>query len=184
LTGLRVAVQGVGHVGAFLAEKLAAAGAVLIVCDVNPEAVRRVAERTGAAVVEPEAIFDAPAEVFAPCALGGALSADTLNRLQARVIAGGANNQLAGPDIGERLFSEGRIYAPDYVINGGGIINVAGEIRALKADAAFDPAWVAGKLDGLMSTLAEILQRSVDDNIPTHRIAAHLARERMGLPAL
>ena len=177
--GMTVAIQGVGHVGAFLAEKLHAAGAKLIIADVNQEALREVADKTGATIVSTDAIFDTDAEIFAPCALGGAISVPTLQRLKAKVIAGGANNQLATPGAGEALFAEGRIYAPDYVINGGGIINVAGEIRALDAGEAFDPAWVAGKLSRLMETLDEIFQRSAVDKRPTHEIAGEIARTRI-----
>ena len=179
LDGVTVAIQGVGHVGACLADKLHAAGARLIVADVNAPALREVAARTGASIVSPDAIFDADAEVFAPCALGGAVSAQTLPRIKARVIAGGANNQLASPEVGRVLFEQDRLYAPDYVINGGGIINVAGEIRALDAGEAFDPAWVAGKLDRLMTTLDEVFQRSADERRPTHEIAEEIARARI-----
>ena len=179
LQGITVAVQGVGHVGAYLCDKLHAAGAKLVIADVNTAAVEAVAARTGAAVVAPEAIFDAPAEVFAPCALGGAITLETLDRLSARVIAGGANNQLASEAAGRALFERGLTYAPDYVINGGGIINVAGEIRALEADGAFDPAWVAGKLDRLMETLDEVLTRSSEERRPTHEIANAVARARI-----
>jgi leucine dehydrogenase len=179
LGGLTVALQGVGHVGAFLADKLHAAGAKLVIADVNQDALRQVAEMTGATIVSADAIFDTGADIFAPCALGGALSLETLKRLKARVIAGGANNQLATPEAGAALFAEGRLYAPDYVINGGGIINVAGEIRALEAGAAFDPAWVEGKLARLMRTLDEVFQRSADERRPTHEIAAEIARARI-----
>lgn len=179
VAGLTVAIQGVGHVGAFLAEKLHAAGAKLVIADVNQAALDEVAAKTGAKVVAPDAIFDEAAEVFAPCALGGAVSHETLGRLKARVIAGGANNQLATPEAGEALFKAGLIYAPDYVINGGGIINVAGEIRALEAGAAFDPAWVEGKLARLMETLDEVFQRSKDEKRPTHEIANQIARARI-----
>jgi leucine dehydrogenase len=179
LGGMTVAIQGVGHVGAFLAEKLHAAGARLIIADVNQDALREVAEKTGATIVSTDAIFDTEAEIFAPCALGGAITLDTLKRLKARVIAGGANNQLATPEAGEALFAEGRLYAPDYVINGGGIINVAGEIRALDAGAAFDPAWVEGKLARLMQTLDDVFQRSADERRPTHEIAGEIARARI-----
>src|SRR4051812_42408284 len=95
LDGVTVAIQGVGHVGGFLADKLAAAGAKLVITDVNEAVLREVAERTGARIVAPPAIFDTGADVFAPCALGGAVSTETLDRLSCRVIAGGANNQLA-----------------------------------------------------------------------------------------
>jgi leucine dehydrogenase len=176
---LTVAVQGVGHVGAYLCDKLAAAGAKLVITDVNAAALAAVAARTGAEVVGPEAIFDVEAEVFAPCALGGAITVETLNRLTARVIAGGANNQLAGHEAGRLLFERGLVYAPDYVINGGGIINVAAEIRALDAGGAFDPAWVEGKLARLMETLDEVLRRSANEGRPTHEIAGEIARARI-----
>jgi leucine dehydrogenase len=183
LDGVTVAIQGVGHVGAYLAEKLHAAGARLIITDVNEEALRTVAERTGAKVVAPAAIFDTEAEVFAPCALGGAVNADTLPRLRAKVIAGGANNQLADPEIGRAVYDRGMLYLPDYVINGGGIINVAGEIRALDRGEAFDPAWVEGKLSRLMETLGEVLDRSKAERRPTHEVAGEIAKARISRAA-
>lgn len=179
LDGVTVAIQGVGHVGALLADKLHAAGARLVITDVSTTALREVAARTKAEIVPPAAIFDADAQVFAPCALGGSISLETLARLKARVIAGGANNQLASADAGRALYEKGLIYAPDYVINGGGIINVAGEIRALDQGAAYDPVWVGTKLSRLMQTLEEVLQRSVDERRPTHEIAGEIARARI-----
>ena len=177
--GMTVAIQGVGHVGGFLAEKLHAAGAKLILTDVNAAALDAVAAATGAQIVAPEAIFDAKADAFAPCALGGAITPQTLDRLQGKVIAGGANNQLTTPEVGRAIFERGVVYAPDYVINGGGIINVAGEIRALDAGAAFDPAWVEGKLSKLMLTLADVLDRAKAEGRPPETIAAEIARERI-----
>jgi leucine dehydrogenase len=179
LAGVTVAIQGVGHVGAYLAEKLAAAGAKLIITDVNEDAVRAVARATGAKTVAPGMIFDAEAEVFAPCALGGAVNVDTLPRLRCKVIAGGANNQLADPEVGRAVFERGMLYAPDYVINGGGIINVAGEIRALDRGEDFDPAWVEMKLARLMQTLDEVLDRSRHETRPTHEVANEMARARI-----
>ncbi|MFZ5720811.1 MAG: Glu/Leu/Phe/Val dehydrogenase dimerization domain-containing protein [Pseudomonadota bacterium] len=179
LGGVRVAIQGVGHVGEYLARKLHAAGARLILTDVNAEALRRVAAATDAEIVAPGAIFDVDCDVFAPCALGGAVSLDTLPRIRAPIIAGAANNQLAGPDAGQELFRRGILYAPDYVINGGGIINVAGEIRALAEDAAFDPAWVDAKLDRLMLTLEEVLDQAQRERRPTHEVANEIARARI-----
>jgi leucine dehydrogenase len=183
LDGVTVAIQGVGHVGAFLAEKLHAAGAKLVITDVNEEAVRHVAEKTGAKVVAPNLIFDADAEVFAPCALGGAVNADTLPRLKAKVIAGGANNQLADPETGRGVYDRGMLYLPDYVINGGGIINVAGEIRALDRGEAFDPAWVEAKLSRLMETLGEVLDRSKAEHRPTSDVANEIAKARISRAA-
>ena len=179
LDGVSVSIQGVGHVGGRLADKLAAAGARLVICDPNADLAETVASRTGARIVAPGAIFDADTEVFAPCALGGAITTETLARLRARVIAGGANNQLASPEAGQAIFQKGLIYAPDYVINGGGVINVAAEIRALDAGADFDPAWVETKLDRLTATLEEVLQRSLDERRPTHEVANEVAKMRI-----
>jgi len=179
LDGVTVAVQGVGHVGGYLCDKLSAAGAKLVVTDVNDELLRQVASRTNAKVVTPGAIFDVEAEVFAPCALGGAVNHDTLPRLRCKVIAGAANNQLADADVGRKVFDRGILYLPDYVINGGGIINVAGEIRALDAGEAFDPAWVEAKLDRLMETLGEVLDRSKAERRPSDQVAAEMAKARI-----
>jgi leucine dehydrogenase len=182
LAGVTVAVQGVGHVGAYLAEKLHAAGAKLIITDVNQEALQRIAAKTGAQVVAPDAIFDVDAEVFAPCALGGAVNAETILRIKAPVIAGAANNQLSGQDVGRALHERGVLYAPDYVINGGGIINVAAEIRALEAGSAFDPAWVDAKLARLMQTLEEVLVQAETERRPTGEVADEIARGRIRAP--
>ena len=153
-----------------------------MIADVNAPALHAVAERTGARIVAPDAILDAPADAFAPCALGGAVTADALDRLRGKVIAGGANNQLASRETGRALFDRGLVYAPDYVINGGGIINVAGEIRALEAGEAFDPAWVEGKLSRLMETLGEVLDRSRDERRPAEEVAGEIARARLARP--
>jgi leucine dehydrogenase len=179
LTGVSVALQGVGHVGAYLADKLAAAGAHLTVADVDEHATRAVAARTGARIVSPDAIFDVEADVFAPCALGGAINADTLPRLKARIIAGGANNQLAEPAIGLALTQRGVTYAPDFVINGGGIISIAAEIRALEKGGAYDPAWVEMKLSRLMQTLDDVLERGLREHRPTQDIAIAIAQARI-----
>ncbi len=179
LDGVRVSIQGVGHVGAYLADKLAAAGAKLTITDVNRDALCAVAERTGARVVGTADIFDVEADVFAPCALGGAIDAATLPRLKATIIAGGANNQIADAETVAALQARGIVYAPDFVINGGGIINVAGEIRALAADTAFDPAWVESKLARLIVTLEEVLDRAAVEHRPTQDIAIEIARARI-----
>lgn len=179
LAGTTIAIQGLGHVGAGLADLLHAAGAKLIIADVNPDAVRAVADRTGAKVMPPGAIFDAEADVFAPCALGGAIAPETLPRIKAPIIAGGANNQLSDPACGRALFARGMTYAPDFVINGGGIINVAAEIRALDRGEAYDPAWVESKVTRMIETLDEVLERSITDKRPTHEIAIEIAKARI-----
>lgn len=183
LDGITVAMQGVGHVGGYLAEKLAAAGAKLVMTDVNAELLHAVAARTDAKVVAPGAIFDVDCDVFAPCALGGAINETTLPRIRAKVIAGAANNQLADAPTGRAVFEHGMLYAPDYVINGGGIINVAAEIRALEAGTAFDPAWVDAKLDRLMLTLEEVLDRAKAENRPTNEVANEIAQARISIAA-
>jgi leucine dehydrogenase len=184
LDGVRVSIQGVGHVGAYLAEKLSAAGARLTLTDVNEEALHAVADRVGARVVAPEAIYDAAADVFAPCALGGAINSETLPRITVPIIAGGANNQLADSATVDALAARGIVYAPDFVINGGGIINVAAEIRALEAAGAYDPAWVEAKLTRLMLTLEEVLDRSLAEGRPTQDIAIEIARARIAAASL
>ena len=179
LTGLTVSLQGIGHVGGYLADKLHAAGAKLIMTDVNTALLAEVAERTNAEIVTPDGIYDVQADIYAPCALGATLNDRTLDRLTVKAVVGAANNQLATPEIGEALFARGVLYAPDYVINGGGIINVASELRARQAGGAYDPAWVETKLARLMETLEEILDRSAGEQRPTHQIAAAIAEARI-----
>jgi leucine dehydrogenase len=174
LTGRTIAVQGVGHVGGYLCGHLAKAGAKLVITDVNAEALDQVARATGAQVVAPADIYDVAADIFSPNALGAIINADTLPRLRARVIAGGANNQLATPDMGDRLSEKGIVYAPDYVINGGGIINVASEISG-----AYDPAWVEAKLQRLIQTLGDVLDQAQREGRAANRVADEIARSRI-----
>jgi leucine dehydrogenase len=179
LTGLTVSVQGIGHVGGYLADKLYAAGAKLIMTDVNTALLAEVAARTNAEVVAPDAIYDVKADIYAPCALGATLNPQTLDRLTVKAVVGAANNQLATPDIGQQLFERGVLYAPDYVVNGGGIINVASELRARQTNSAYDPAWVETKLSRLMETFEEVLDRSAAEKRPTHQIADAIAEARI-----
>ncbi|HYE43053.1 MAG TPA: Glu/Leu/Phe/Val dehydrogenase [Caulobacteraceae bacterium] len=179
LNGLTVAVQGVGHVGGYLADHLHRAGARLIVTDVNEPVLREVAERTNAEIVAPDAIYDVAADIYAPCALGATLNEQTLPRLKVKAVVGAANNQLATPDIGERLFRSGVLYAPDYLVNAGGITNVASEQHAIATGGSYDPAWVESKLVRLMQTLDEVLDRSESEKRPTHEIADAIAEARI-----
>jgi leucine dehydrogenase len=179
LKGKTVAVQGVGHVGGYLCDKLHKAGAKLIITDVNQATLDEVAARTGAQVVAPDAIYDVDCDIYAPCALGATLNPDTIKRLKCKAVVGAANNQLATPDIGQALFDAGVIYAPDYLINAGGIINVASEMTARATGGAYDPQWVEGKLVRLMETLAEVLDRSAAEKRPTHEISDAIAEARI-----
>jgi len=170
-----IAVQGVGSVGGYLCKHLAEAGAKLIICDVDAAALADVAMSTGAQIVPPEEIYHQDVEIFSPNALGAIINEGTLERLKAKVIAGGANNQLVIPAMGEFLRRAGILYAPDYVINGGGIINVAAEIRG-----DYDRAWVEAKLDTMVSTLCDVMDTALNENVPTNEVADRIARERIG----
>ena len=175
-----MAIQGVGHVGAYLADKLAAAGAKLTITDIDEAALGEVAARTGGRIVAPAAIFDEDVDVFAPCALGGAISVATAPRLKAKIVAGGANNQLADAAAGQALRrSRHPLRAADFVINGGGIINIAAEIRGLDQGKKFDPTWVEMKLARMIETLDEVLARSQAEKRPPQDVAIDIAKARI-----
>lgn len=174
LNGKTVAVQGVGSVGGYTCEHLAEAGANLVITDIDQEALADIAGKTGAKIVAPDEIYDVEADVFSPNALGAIINEDTLKRLKVKVIAGGANNQLVVPAMGEFVRRAGILYAPDYVINGGGIINVAAEISG-----SYSRDWVAGKLDTLIDTLGDVLDTSLESGRPTNEVADEIARARI-----
>jgi len=178
LVGLRVAVQGLGHVGYGLCEHLHGAGAHLIVTDINKAVLDRAKVQLEAKVVKPDVIHAVEADVFAPCALGGSISEITLPDIKAVVIAGAANNQLSTPEMGEACRQRGILYAPDYVVNAGGIINVAAEVSG-----SYDPKWVKEKLEGLENTLENVFRLAAKKDLPTNLVADKLARERLGLSA-
>ncbi|HFT1865850.1 TPA: Glu/Leu/Phe/Val dehydrogenase, partial [Pseudomonas aeruginosa] len=125
LEGLRVAVQGLGHVGYALAEQLAAVGAELLVCDLDPGRVQLAVEQLGAHPLAPEALLSTPCDILAPCGLGGVLTSQSVSQLRCAAVAGAANNQLERPEVADELEARGILYAPDYVINSGGLIYVA-----------------------------------------------------------
>lgn len=172
LDGIAVAVQGLGHVGALLCRLLAADGARLTVADIDDRALRCAVEGFGAVAVAPEAIYDAEVDVLAPCALGAVINDDTVPRLAAAIVAGSANNQLARDRHGAALGARGILYAPDYVINAGGIINIAHEGPGYRRAEAF--AHVARIHDTLMTLFA----RADADGVPTNQAADRLAEER------
>ena len=173
-SGRTIAVQGVGHVGGGVCRLLAEAGAHLVVTDVNQAALEEVAQATGAKVVAPEDIYDVEADVFSPNALGAVINPETIGRLRCRIVAGAANNQLSTPDMGDVLAQNGVLYAPDYVINGGGIINVAAEISG-----NYDPAWVESKLQTLRKTLGLVLDEAIRAQRPSNRVADEMAALRL-----
>ena len=174
LKGLRVAIQGVGEVGFSLARHLKDAGAELWVTDIFEANQRRAVEQLGAHGVGQHEIFGLDVDVFAPCALGAIVNPQTLEALRAPIIAGAANNQLASPELAEQLRRRNCLYAPDYAINAGGIIDVCyertgGSTAALKAH-----------IEGIETTLAEIFQRAEAEGATTTAIADRMARERLG----
>lgn len=173
LAGLRVAIQGVGSVGYRLAGHLHAAGATLWVSDVWAPNLERAQRAFGAEPVAPGRIHAAPVDVYAPCALGASLNDATIPELRAAIVAGAANNQLAEARHGEALRARGVLYAPDYAINAGGIIDVCAE--RLGEDAAS----VRGRVERIGLTLARIFERAEAEGLPTHVIADRLAEERL-----
>ena len=170
LAGRTVLVQGTGSVGAKLTRLLLDAGAVVLVSDVDEERARA----TGAQPVDPEGALELECDVYAPCALGATLDATTIPRLRCRIVAGAANNQLAAPEDGERLRAAGILYAPDYVINGGGALHGIGLERL---------HWDADRLErevaGIGATLTRIYEAADAEGIPTAVAAERLAAERL-----
>lgn len=175
LQDLEVAVQGAGGVGYHLCSLLAAAGARLRVADVRNGPVERVRDELGAVAVPTESIMTEAVDVFAPCALGAILNSRTIPLLRARIVAGAANNQLARDEDGLALQLAGVTYAPDYVINAGGIISVAREYLGSATEAQ-----VTAEIHGIPSRLTEIFERARREKRPTGAVADAMARERIG----
>jgi leucine dehydrogenase len=173
LAGRHVAVQGVGHVGYWLSRYLHEVGARITVTDIDAERVARVVDDFGATAVEPDAIYGIDADVFAPCALGAVVNDDTLDGFKVDIIAGGANNQLARAEHGERCHERGILYAPDYVINAGGLINVYGELHG------WDTERSKRKAGEIYQTLLRIFETAEAQGLPTASAADRVAEERI-----
>jgi leucine dehydrogenase len=174
LKGKKVAVQGVGKVGGHLVEHLIDEGALVTVCDVLPENTKRIKETfPQVTVVAPDQIFSVDCDIFSPNALGGVINDGTLPQLKCRVVAGAANNQLKEPRHGDELHRRKILYAPDYVINGGGLIQVADELIGYSRDRAFR------KTAAIYDTLLQIFAISKQEEIPTYLAADRLAERRI-----
>jgi leucine dehydrogenase len=171
LEGVRIAVQGVGNVGYHLCRQLREAGAQLAVADVHEELARRACEELSARFVQPAEIHRVECDVYAPCALGGALNDRTVPELRCAIVAGAANNQLAGDHNGAQLAKRGILYAPDYAINAGGLINVAQEVIGYDAQRARERSLK------IYDTILEICERSRALAKPPHRVADAMVRE-------
>jgi leucine dehydrogenase len=171
--GLTVAIQGLGKVGMGVAKRLHQEEAKLIVADVNEEFVRRAADAFDARIASPNDVVTVECDVLSPNALGAILNEQTIPHLHARVVAGGANNQLARDEHGAMLTERGILYAPDYAINGGGIIRVAGQIYG------WDDAEIERRTLAIADTLTAIFRRADAESRPTNVIADAMAEERM-----
>ena len=173
LRGKKVAMQGFGKVGYHTAQHLLEEDAQLVVTDVYDSALDK-ARDLGIKVVAPDDIYDVKSDIFSPCALGGVLNGDTIPRLSCRVVAGGANNQLLSDADGEELHRRGILYAPDYVVNAGGIINVSAEVGM-----AYNPEVAREKTERIYEIMERVIHTSKREEIPTALAADHLAEERL-----
>jgi leucine dehydrogenase len=173
LAGRHVCIAGVGKVGAALAAHLHEAGARLTVSDVAPTALERVGARTGAANVDPSHAHAVACDIYAPCALGGALSRATIPELRCAAVVGSANNQLATRQDAQRIHGTGVLYAPDYVVNAGGVINIAEEKRGYDRSRAYE------RIRGIRTTVHRVLDLAENEGITTSEAADRLAERRI-----
>ncbi len=174
LEGKRIALQGAGHVASYFARHAAKEGASLIISDIYEEKANELAREVGGKVVEPDAIYGQDVDIFTPCALGGIINDDTMDQFKCDIIAGGANNVLDEEDRhGRMLMEKGIIYAPDYVINAGGLINVAGELEGYNEQRCHE------KAAQIYDTILGILNYSEEHDIPTYEASNRLVEERL-----
>ena len=173
LTDRTIAVQGVGKVGANLVERLTKAGAKTIVCDVNQAAADRVNMEHGSVVVGVDEVFEVACDIFAPCAMGGAINATTVEKLQCRAVAGAANNQLETDSQAQRLRERGILYAPDFVVNAGGIINIADELHG------YDWKRAVNAIDQVRDNVRRVFDKAAAQGVGPHEAAMELAEERI-----
>lgn len=173
LKGRTVIIQGLGKVGYNLAHLLHEEGAHVVATDIVPRVVKKAQDELGVAAVEPEGIYDVVGDVFSPCAFGGILNRQTIPRLKCPIVCGGANNQLLEEGDAQRLERRGILYAPDYVANGGGIINLSFELTGYDAEAARD------RLKGIRDTMERVIQRAKAEKITTAQAADRISEERI-----
>jgi len=174
LKGVRVAVQGTGAVGGYLCEYLHKEGAKLIVADINSEAVKSIAEKFDAELAETKSIHSSDVDVFAPCALGGIINDETIPQIKAKIVAGGANNQLLDEKRhGMMIRESGILYAPDYVINAGGLMSVCGELKIST------PEEILKEAEKIYETMLKIFLEADSKNIATHVASDLIAEERL-----
>lgn len=174
LEGRTVVVQGIGHVGEVLVEHITNEGGKVIISDINEARLQEVSSKYGAEIYRGDDVYSIPMDIYAPCALGATVNNDTINKLNAKVIAGAANNQLADENIhGALLQDRGIVYAPDFLINAGGIINVYAELEN------YGKQEIIRKTENIFDTTLEILNTAESNNITTHQAALKVALERI-----
>ncbi len=174
IEGVHVIVQGVGHVGYFLTKELVERGARVTVADVNTRAVEQCVEEFKVNVCPPEDVYDIEADVFSPCALGAILNLKTINRLKVKIVAGSANNQLAHHHYDALLQERGILYAPDFLINAGGLIHVAVLYNHRDLNKSYE------QINTIYHTVYDIFERAAVENLPPNVIAERIARDRLG----
>ena len=173
LEGKTIAVQGIGNVAYNMCRHLHEEGANLIVTDINKEAVQRAVDEFGAKAVDINDIYGVECDIFAPCALGAIINDETIPQLKAKVIAGAANNQLKETRHGDAIHEMGIVYAPDYVINAGGVINVADELYGYNSERAMK------KVEQVYNNVERVIEIAKRDNVPTYVAADRMAEERI-----
>jgi leucine dehydrogenase len=173
VAGKTVAVQGLGNVGLYLCRELHAHDAKLVVTDIDAGRIRRATEECGARAIEPDHIYAAQADIFAPCALGGILNDETIPQLRVEIVAGAANNQLLEERHGTELERRGILYAPDFVANAGGVINVYSELAGWTSQRALR------KADEIYDTTLGVFEIAREQGIPTYEAADRLAERRL-----
>lgn len=174
LDGVKVAIQGLGHVGIEVARRLAEDGAILTVSDLDDNVTKDASRRYHARIVKPEEIYAADVDVFVPCAMGGILNDNTIPQLKCQIVAGSANNQLAEPRHAQALYDRGILYAPDYLVNAGGLIDVAFE------GPGYDVNEVLQHVASIYDTLIEIFENAKAQNITTSEASDRIARRKLG----
>ena len=174
LEGKKILVQGVGHVGEYLVDYLSKEGAEIFISDIHEDTISRISKSYGATHIDLNDVYDVAMDIYAPCALGGTLNDDTISRLKCGIVAGAANNQLKDENIhGKALLEKDILYAPDFAVNAGGVINCFSEVEGLSSE------WALKKAEDIYHTTFDIVKRSKDENIPSHIIAMQMAQEKI-----
>ncbi len=174
LEGRSVLVQGIGHVGEVLVDYITKEGGNVFIADINEARLQEVSKKYGATIFAGDDVYNAQVDVYAPCALGATINNDTIEKIKAKVIAGAANNQLADENVhGKRLKERGILYAPDFLINAGGIINVYAELENYGKDE------IIRKAENIYDTTLEIFSKAIAENVTTHEAALKIALQRI-----